>query len=53
MNNLVFFAEDGKVKTELQECVPVRNVGDANLKCFNVSEYLCRMVLGVHFPHSS
>jgi hypothetical protein len=37
MNNLVFFYEDGKVKTELQECTLVEK-DDKKLKCFNVLE---------------
>lgn len=48
MNNLVFFCEDGKVGTELQECSPVKNNEDPKLKCFNVTEEPCYLRIFFH-----
>lgn len=40
INNLVFFYDDGTVRTEYQECVPVMK-DDSKLKRFRVNEKPC------------
>lgn len=48
MNNLVFYNEDGKLHTELQEYTEIENCDDPKLKCFNSNDKPCYLKIYFH-----